>query len=132
MADTFYRVHWDGCPEFSAANAWSALWGSERGDDPSRTKCHDCDGGALLEFLGGCQVCGGEGWEDAVRGYSCTDTAEELIAYFTKHSEPSGGDAVVIFEGEQVGNGVDGEPLAVPTGAVETTTWAEFLARRTR
>lgn len=96
MSEMFYRVHWDGCPEFSAENAESALWGADR--------------------------------EDALYGYSCCYSAEDLIAYFARHGEPLGDDTVVVFEGQRVGTGFDGEPLAVPTGAVRHTTWAEFVA----
>lgn len=96
---TFYRVHWADCPEFSAANAWSALWGADR--------------------------------DDAQRGYSACWDAEDLLEYFREHGEPAADDTVVAFEGRQVGQGFDGEPLAVPTRLLETTTWAEFAARNT-
>lgn len=36
---------------------------------------------------------------------------------------------VVVFEGEHVGDGCDGEPLTVPTRVVETLTWTQFAAK---
>mgnify|MGYP001567701502 CR=1 FL=1 len=94
MADTFYRVHWSDCPEFSADNAWSTLWGADR--------------------------------DDARTGYSCTWDAEDLREYFAEHGEPDDDEIVILFEGRHVGQGFDGEPLAIPTRVVRTMTWAEF------
>lgn len=130
MTQTFFRFHRTDAPEFSAANAWSGLWGSEFSEDGSATRCHNCDNGQTFVFGEKCDLCEGTGWEDCAEGYSCCDTAEELIAYFAAHlgSDPGDG-AVIVFEGHQVGTGFDGEPLAVPARVVETLTWAEFIAK---
>jgi hypothetical protein len=124
----FYRVHWDDCPELSADNAWSALWGATRSADGTRTECRDCDGEG--ELAGGtCDACRGEGWEDCVPGYSACDTPEELIEYFDRPGMEPWHEQVVVFEGRQVGTGADGEPTAVPERVIETMTWEGFLAR---
>lgn len=125
---TFFRVHWADAPAFSAENAWSALWGSTRSEDGTQTECHSCWEGNRDE----CKVCEGTGWEDALEGYSCFDTAEELVEYFT-HPARDGllgdDDRVIVFEGIRSGTGFDGEPLAVPTRVIEELTWNAFLAR---
>lgn len=127
MTEMFYRVHWVRSPEFSADNAWSALWGAERvAGDPSRTICRECDGRKVDSFGEPCSTCGGEGSEEAVLGYSCCRTATELRDYFGQHGAPRPDDEVIIFEGYLAGIGLDGEPLAVPTRVVHRTTWAEF------
>jgi hypothetical protein len=125
---TFYRVQWPNSPEFSADNAWSALWGSIRSADGSRTECSECDGTGTTHYAGEepCTSCDGEGWEDALYGYSCCWSAEDLIAYFASRGEPCDTDAVIVFAGQQVGNGFDGEPLAVPEAITAQMTWAEF------
>jgi hypothetical protein len=56
----------------------------------------------------------------------------DLIAYFGAErggapTEDAG--RVIVFEGQHIGTGFDGEPLAVPTEVVETLTWSEFIAR---
>lgn len=117
---TYYRLHWGDCPEFGAANAWSALWGAVRSEDGSRTECRACDGE-------GCEDCDGEGWQDACEGYSCCGSAEELIEYMALHG-PGGEGTVIVFTGRRVGNGFDGEPLVVPAEVVETMTWAQLVA----
>ncbi len=127
VADTFYRVHWTGNPDLSAANAWSALWGTERSADGSQTRCRECDG-TTVSCGESCDSCGGEGWEDCVPGYSCTDSADELLTYFTRHGEPTHDEPVAIFEGHRIGTGFDGEPLAVPTGTVRWTTYGALRA----
>ena len=38
-------------------------------------------------------------------------------------------DKVVVFEGTRVGDGFDGEPLAVPTRIIEEVPWSEFRTR---
>lgn len=127
MSETFYRVHWEGSPEFSATNAWSALWGRTRSEDGSQTECPVCDGTGKVggyECDNGCD----EGWEDCMQGYSCCDSADELLAYFARHGEPTPDEPVVIFEGVRVGNGPDGEPLAIPTGGVRWTTYGALRA----
>jgi hypothetical protein len=125
--ETFYRVHWSDAPEFNADNAWSALWGAERSEDGSQSKCHACDGDG--EYDGEpCDDCDGDGWVDCVRGYSCCWDAESLIDYFTDHGEPNG-EQVIVFEGRHTANGFDGEPCAVPSKVIETLTWEKFVAR---
>lgn len=118
----FYRYHWGDCPEFSAENAWSALWGLTRSEDGSRTECPSCDGQ-------GCEDCGGEGWVDALRGYSACESAEELLAYFAKRGAPDDAGNVFVFEGVRVGNGFDGEALVVPTTIVRRMSWDAFVNR---
>lgn len=127
--ETFYRVHWTGSPTFGADNAWSALWGSARSEDGSRTECCECDGTGA-SYGEPCATCDGEGWEDCQYGYSCCWSPADLIAYFGSPSrgEPLASDAVVVFEGQQVGTGCDGEPLAVPTGTVRWTTYGDLAA----
>jgi len=123
----FYRLHWADCPPFSADNAWSALWGGTRSKDGSQTQCGACDGAG--DYYGEpCTNCD-DGWVDCVPGYSCCDTPQELIDYFTERGEPTADDTVVVFEGRQVDTGPDGEPTALPHRAIETLTWAEFTAR---
>ena len=127
MSRIFYRVHPSDCPPFHATNAWSALWGSTRSEDGSQVECPACDG--TSEDLGEpCLDCD-DGWIDCVPGYSCCDTAQELIDYFTERSEPTADDAVIVFEGRQVDTGFDGEPTAVPHHVIETLTWDQFTAR---
>jgi hypothetical protein len=115
-------------PCFCAEHAYSAVWGAEWSADGSRTKCRNCEDGISLIDGTECGGCDG-GWEDALYGYSSCDTAEELVAYMTKHGVVNDDDLVVAFEGEQVGNGWDGEPLVVPTHVVEVITWAELRTR---
>lgn len=123
MSETYYRVHWADCPEFSAANAWSMGWGAARHpEDSSRYECPACDGE-------GCENCGSEGYFDAQRGYSCVADAEALIDYMAEHGTPGDDERVIVFTGRRVGNGGDGEPLVVPDAIVETVPWAEFAAR---
>jgi hypothetical protein len=130
MADTaertlYYRVQWADCPPFTADNAWSALWGSERAKDGSQSAC-GCDGWE------DCTSCGGTGWQDCVRGYSAAGSPEALIRYFT-HRARDGvvgpADTVVVFAGTWTGTGPEGEPCVVPVEVVETLSWAEFVAR---
>lgn len=125
---TFYRFHWAGCPEFSAANAFSALWGAERNEDGSKTRCNNCNGkGRLFPYDPDCDTCDGTAWEDAVEGYSCFDDADELICYFAERGVLDDDDGVVIvFEGRRVGTGFDGEALAVPQTVTETMPWSVF------
>lgn len=125
--ETFYRVHWSDAPEFNADNAWSALWGTTRSEDGSQTECLTCDGTGELDDER-CTNCGGEGWDDCVRGYSCCWNPESLVAYFNRPGMQPNGENVIVFEGYQTGTGFDGEPCAVPTKIIETLTWEEFLA----
>lgn len=157
---TFYRFHWDGSPEFSAANAWSALWGTTRTADGTQTQCVPCDGtgegsrdcptckGSGRQEddwedwkdcpackgdgqIDGCDSCDGEGANDCQRGYSCFEVPETLIEYFVERGEPDDDDGkVIVFEGEYYGAGFDGEDLAVPTRVIEEMTWSEFRTRQ--
>lgn len=110
MSEVFYRFHWADSPEFSAANAWSVLWGAERNEDGSKTRCRDC--GVFAYEDDDCRTCDGTGWEDASEGYSACNTANELIAYFA-----------------QIGNGFEGEALVIPTRVIETMPWSTFVAK---
>ncbi|MFJ6215081.1 hypothetical protein ACIQGZ_17355 [Streptomyces sp. NPDC092296] len=153
----FYRLHWSDCPPLTPDNAWSAPWraGDTRrspdgsgawclscdgtgkdwrpcprcDEDPDHTPtCEHCDGqGAIDE----CATCDGTGWEPCVHGYSCTENPEDLLAYFAERHMTSmlTGEPVVVFEGQQVDTGCDGEPTAIPTRVIETLTWSEFTAR---
>lgn len=125
MAETFFRVHWADAPDFSPENARSALWGSTRSEDGTKTECTSCIPGDRE----GCKVCGGTGWEDCMKGYSCCWSAEDLVEYMAEHGAPGEHDRVIVFEGVHTGTGFDGEPLAVPTRIIEETTWSEFLTR---
>lgn len=117
---TFYRLHSAATPEFSPENAWSAAWG-ETFVDVSTYECRSCNGSG--EFLGEqCSDCDGEGTIDADRGYSCCDSAAELLAYFGGHYPADDTDPVVVFDGQHVSTGLDGESLAVPTAIVRWTT----------
>lgn len=146
--ETFYRWHRTDAPAFSADNAWSGLWGSEFSEDGSRTKCPTCDGTgdgwrdcpachgnpddcercANAGTIDECEGCEGEGWQDCVRGYSCCWTAQNLADYMTAHAGDLADDwgKVIVFEGEQVDTGFDGEPTAVPETIVKEMTWTEF------
>jgi hypothetical protein len=118
---TYYRLHCSDAPEFSADNAWSAAWGEAFTADGSQYECRACDGTG--EFLDDrCPDCSGEGVIDADRGYSCCGSASELVEYFDWHCPADDSDPVVEFDGEHVGNGLDGEPLVVPTAVVRWTT----------
>jgi hypothetical protein len=127
----YYRLHPADAPEFDEANAWSALWGRTRSADGSQTLCNDCDGEGEGYYGEACSVCGGEGWQDAQRGYSCCYSSEDLTAYFTARGIAGDDDTVIVFAGTRVGNGFDGEPLVVPTRVVERITWAQLRARVT-
>lgn len=127
---TFYRLHSNpAAPCFCAEHAYSGLWGGEWSEDGSQARCRECDGGALLgTIIDDCGSCDGTGWEDAQYGYSCCTSANDLIAYMDEHGNPADTDPVVIFEGEQVGTGFDGEPLAIPTGHIRWTTYGALRA----
>lgn len=129
---TFYRLHRAPAPKFSAANAWSAQWGVTFSADGATYECPRCDAtGTELGDDEQCRECRGEGWLAADNGYSCCDTAAELAEYMKTQGVPAAGDPVVIFTGIRVGTGGDGEPLAVPTGEINWTTWGELLATTT-
>lgn len=87
---TFYRIHWEGSRTFSRKNAWSADWGYE-GDVPPK------------------------------RGYSCYDDPERLYDYMMSKCiefAPDDDDTeLIIFAGDAVGVGPEGEDLALPRKA---------------
>jgi hypothetical protein len=123
---TFFRMHRSDAPEFTADNAYSAAWG-ETFTSVSQYECRSCDGTG--EFLGDpCTDCDGEGVIDADRGYSCCESADELLAYFGQHCPADDADPVVEFDGVRVGTGLDGEPLAVPAEVVRWTTIGQLRA----
>lgn len=128
MSDLWYRVHWSDCPEFSADNAWSCLWGPERSDDGSQCECTGCGGDGDL-FGEECPGCEGTGWMDCEPGYSAAADPADLIEYFAiRHIEPTG-ETVIVFTGRQASTCVDGYPTVVPDQVVETMTWEQFTAR---
>lgn len=122
MTDTYYRLHRTDAPTFSADNAWSAPWGEAFGVDGDRYECRSCDGSGSDVFGEHCGYCDGEGWFDCAEGYSCCESAEDLLAYFDRHCPANYDDPVVVFEGDYCGQGCDGEPLVVPTAIVWWTT----------
>lgn len=146
----FFRFHQADAPAFSADNAWSAPWGMIFNEDGSQYQCLACDGTGTTADpepcgtcdMEGCHRCDDgwhttcrdcdEGWVDCDRGYSSVRSAEELADYFQEHAKGAPADDhghVVVFEGEHVGDGCDGEPLAVPTRIVERLTWSAFAAK---
>ncbi|MFF9787130.1 hypothetical protein [Streptomyces nigrescens] len=152
----FYRVHPSDAPPLTADNAWSAPWGTTRSTDGSQYECivcdgtgegqqdcptcggcaytgefHDtpcdrCDGNGIIDTCGNCD----DGWIDCIRGYSCENTPESLIRYFTEASRTgcANGEQVILFEGYQADYGIDGEPTAVPQRIIETLSWEDFVA----
>lgn len=118
---TYYRLHRSDAPEFSADNAWSAAWGETFSADGTRYECRSCDATGTIDGET-CRDCNGDGWIDTERGYSCTDSASELIEYFDRHCPADDTDPVVEFDGEYAGSGLDGEPLVIPTAIVRWTT----------
>lgn len=121
----YYRVHYADSPEFCADNAWFAYAGATRNADGSQTECRTCD--TTGTWCGEpCEPCGGTGWEDSARGYSCCYTADALREYFAGYAAPDDNDQVIEFTGRLVGGGTDGEPLVIPDHVVRVTTWAEF------
>lgn len=89
-----------------------------------------------------CEFCEGNGWVDydpdlpehrqlwRREGVSCFETPEELYEYFTsgmflpEHLT----EEVIIFAGEVVGEGLDGEPLVIPAGTPRPRkiSWKQF------
>ncbi len=127
----FYRVHWHDCPEFSPENAQSIDWGL-RGQDVSCPRCHGEGYILRCDEAQECPECGGDGVIEAQPepGYSCCESAEALISYFTSRCEVPDNELVVIFSGRIVGWGTDNEPRAIPDMKhVEHTTWGEFRRR---
>ncbi|MEV6081099.1 hypothetical protein AB0L80_39315 [Streptomyces sp. NPDC052069] len=152
---TFYRVHWSNLLPFNAEHAWSSLTGVPRSEDgtksecpacdctgenwdpcptcngkfPATDECERCDGTGLTAE---CQRCDGTGWEPCLRGYSCYESAEQLISYYSESGREGmvpADEPVIIFEGWQADTGFDDEPTVVPERVIETLTWAELVAR---
>ena len=96
----YFRVHWDGSDEFSPDNAYSRPWGSENMEE-------------------------GEEYEPQ-RGYSSFDNPGKLIQYFEDRGGVPDDATVVVFDGEWMGQGDDGEDLTVPSQVIRTMTWKEF------
>jgi len=146
----FYRCHFSNRP-FSQENAYSLPWGSENGkcgvckgtgviEEPYRSTCHSCggaggedchcDGGTARYFRTvSCRYCKGTGEAIPLRGYSCCRTPEGLSNYFFLRGGMHDSAPVVIFTGEEVGTGPDGEPLVVPAEFPRPRwiTWGEML-----
>ena len=157
--EVFYRFHQNAAPCFCADHAWSAPWGSAFTPDGSQYECPSCGGtgvdysapicarcdgtgddddGYPCRRCGGsgedveCHDCDGEGNRDCDPGYSCCWSPVELVDYFQRHAGGAPDDShgeVVVFEGEHVGQGDDGEPLAIPTRVVDRLPWSEFAAK---
>jgi hypothetical protein len=106
---TFYRVHNDTCPCLCAEHAYSAPAGVTFIDCATYIcpTCHAC-------AIEGCATCGEHGTIPATRGYSCFESLDAAQAYLEKAG--AWRTAIYRFEGEHVGTGLDGEPLAIPTG----------------
>lgn len=128
MNEIWYRVHWSDCPEFSADNAWSGLWGPARSDDGSQSECTGCGGSGELFIGEPCPECDGTGWMDCEPGYSCVDDPADLINYFAGRGEPTG-ETVIVFTGRQASTCIDGYPTVIPDEIVETLTWDQFTTR---
>lgn len=68
-------------------------------------------------------------------GYSCWDSPEKLVEYIRymgldREFRPR---LVAVFEGEEVGEGLDGEPLVIPDmDTVRWIPWGEFVRRYER
>ncbi|WP_028478715.1 hypothetical protein [Nocardia sp. CNY236] len=76
-----------------------------------------------------CSLCGGTGWQDCVRGYSCLTDPEQLIEYMADRTLIGENDGqVIVFEGIQTDTGFDDEPTVVPTKILQRLSWQEFLA----
>lgn len=130
MTETFFRWHRADAPDFNADNAWSGLWGGTFSADGSQSECLTCDGTGQYADAE-CEECDGEGWQDCARGYSSCWTAEDLRAYMATHLGEISDDEgrVIVFEGNHVGDGFDGEPLAIPARIIEEITWTELTGR---
>ncbi|MFA6691468.1 MAG: hypothetical protein WCR98_05760 [Saccharofermentanales bacterium] len=122
----YYRVHRTDCPvPFDAEHAYSTPWGWQPGDTVTRQcncgywdKCPRCQGtGEYTEEI------------DLVRGFSCCESAEELIDYFEARGGCDDNQPVAIFEGDFTDSGSDNEPCVVPTKIVEWTTYAGLKRR---
>jgi hypothetical protein len=151
---TFYRLHTPApdAPCFCADHAYSASPNEVWSADGSRTECPQCNGsgqypgivtcrcgkdpecercdGAGYMETDRCGYCAGEGWRDAWVGYSACHSPAELVAYLatsTYQRQVADDEAVVVFEGQRVGDGPDNEPLVIPTGDVKWITWGELV-----
>ena len=142
----FYRVERRSVEEFLAGPHYSEpITGAEldcpvchgRGEVPVAVDSATCE--MLTEE---CQFCEGNGWVDydpdlpehrqlwRREGVSCFETPEELYEYFTsgmflpEHLI----EEVIIFAGEVVGEGLDGEPLVIPadTPRPRKISWERF------
>ncbi len=98
-SDTFYRLHHDDLPSFSAKNAYSHPWG-EYGTD--------------------------EGLKSKQRGYSSMNSAEGLLNYFGSRGGMPDNARIVAFKGKKIGIGPDGEPLTIPSGPAHWYNKTEF------
>lgn len=131
----YYRCHLSSLP-FSPENAYSSPWGT--GEDgtcgvcqgvgkvekPYQDTCWECGGAGegcgcdhgIMTYYREvpCPYCQGTGKAKRLRGYSCFKSPEALSNYFFLRGGMSDNATVVIFTGEQVGVGPDGEPLVVP------------------
>lgn len=148
MADTYWWWHQSDAPSFDADHAWSATGGSQFTADGSTYMCAACEATGEAETpicpcfdedyagcarcergtITECPDCDGEDTIKCDRGYSCCHSAASLVAYFTSKFMPPQlleEGTVYFFEGE----GIEGEPLAVPTRVLETLTWAELVDR---
>jgi len=122
--EVFYRVHSTEYP-FDAEHAWSSSPGLARSEDGSQYECECTITGTGWE---GCEECDGTGWASSSRGYSCCWDAEDLLRYFEDHLAVSDSDRVILFTGEHVGTGPDGEPLVIPMQVISTMTWDQFTS----
>jgi hypothetical protein len=148
--EVHYRWHRNDIPTLTPDNAYSAPWGVTFAADGTTYTCVTCDGTghdttdpacghchgdgcAACDHTGhdtACGTCDGQGVIDCERGYSACDSPAELINYFADRLDPGTLDrdgTVVVFEGEYVGDGLDDEPLIVPTRTVATMSWTEFV-----
>lgn len=94
---SFYRVHRAELPELCAANAYSAEWGSCF-VSPSEMRCGMCGGDGTFDDGSKCQACDGTGTEEAIRGYSCCESLEQLAAYFATHAGAVDASMVEVYE----------------------------------
>lgn len=128
----YYRFHWVGSPTFSPENARSIGWSAWQNGVPCYHTQAEWDNNSAWD----CSRCEGECWRaveeaDFARGYSCTSSAEELFSYFASRIIPDNEDGkLVVFSGEEVGSGDDGEPLVVPDmKVVKWHLWSEVFGQ---
>ena len=140
----FYRLHPEIAGKFSSENAYSSLMDLPR-TSASTVACEVCNGEYDAEVeaaegcyhedddcttCGWCYYCAGTGHMDCDRGYSCYETAAEMVASNLYRCEASDGSVGTLYEfdGRWVGDGPDGEPLVVPSGEARIITWDELDA----